>query len=57
VTPIETGVKRGKNPRMFGNAMPCYEILGEDALVMLDGGWRRLVSTSHHCSTTPCAKS
>src|SRR6476659_3737797 len=29
---------------MFRNAMPRYEILSEDALATLDGGWRRLVS-------------
>ena len=29
---------------MFRNAMPRYEILSEDAMSTLDGGWRRLVS-------------
>ncbi len=29
---------------MFRNAMPRYEILSEDALAVLDTGWRRLVS-------------
>src|SRR6476469_3986191 len=29
---------------MFRNAMHRYEILSEDALATLDGGWRRLVS-------------
>jgi trimethylamine--corrinoid protein Co-methyltransferase len=29
---------------MFRNAMPRYEILSEDAMNTLDGGWRRLVS-------------
>ena len=29
---------------MFRNAMPRYEILSEDAMDTLDGGWRRLVS-------------
>src|SRR5438309_1054029 len=29
---------------MFQNAMPRYEILSEDAMDVLDGGWRRLVS-------------
>lgn len=29
---------------MFRNAMPRYEILSEDAMTTLDGGWRRLVS-------------
>jgi trimethylamine---corrinoid protein Co-methyltransferase len=29
---------------MFRNAMPRYEILSEDALQTLDGGWRRIVS-------------
>ena len=29
---------------MFRNAMPRYEILSEDAMATLDGGWRRLVS-------------
>src|SRR6185437_758623 len=29
---------------MFRNKMPRYEILSEDALEVLDRGWRRLVS-------------
>jgi trimethylamine---corrinoid protein Co-methyltransferase len=29
---------------MFRNAMPRYEILSEDAMATLDGGWRRIVS-------------
>jgi len=29
---------------MFVNAMPRYEILNEDAMDVLDRGWRRLVS-------------
>ena len=29
---------------MFRNAMPRYEILSEQALWTLDGGWRRIVS-------------
>ncbi len=29
---------------MFRNTMPRYDILSEDALATLDGGWRRLVS-------------
>ncbi|WP_214368633.1 trimethylamine methyltransferase family protein [Pseudonocardia sp. H11422] len=29
---------------MFRNAMPRYEILSEDAMANLDGGWRRIVS-------------
>src|SRR3984885_12116112 len=29
---------------MFVNSMPRYEILSEDALAVLDGGWRRIVS-------------
>ena len=29
---------------MFRNGMPRYEILSEDAMHTLDGGWRRLVS-------------
>src|SRR6202167_54804 len=29
---------------MFVNSMPRYEILSEDALEVLDGGWRRIVS-------------
>ncbi|MGH8940886.1 MAG: trimethylamine methyltransferase family protein, partial [Actinomycetes bacterium] len=29
---------------MFHNRMPRYEILSEEALATLDGGWRRLVS-------------
>ena len=29
---------------MFRNTMPRYELLSEDALATLDGGWRRLVS-------------
>jgi trimethylamine--corrinoid protein Co-methyltransferase len=29
---------------MFRNAMPRYEILSEDALAVLDKGWKRLVS-------------
>ena len=29
---------------MFVNAMPRYEILSEEAMDVLDGGWRRLVS-------------
>ncbi|MFC6286961.1 trimethylamine methyltransferase family protein [Nocardioides sp. GCM10027113] len=30
--------------QMFRNAMPRYEVLSEDALATLDGGWRRLVT-------------
>src|SRR5687767_10993661 len=30
--------------RMFRNAMPRYEILSEEAMATLDGGWRRIVS-------------
>ena len=29
---------------MFRNSMPRYEILSEDALATLDGGWKRIVS-------------
>ena len=29
---------------MFRNSMPRYELLSEEALATLDGGWRRLVS-------------
>ena len=29
---------------MFRNSMPRYEILSEDAMAKLDGGWRRLVT-------------
>lgn len=29
---------------MFRNAMPRYEILSEDAVATLDGGWRRIVA-------------
>jgi trimethylamine---corrinoid protein Co-methyltransferase len=29
---------------MFRNAMPRYEILSEEAMTTLDGGWRRIVS-------------
>ncbi|MHB1987662.1 MAG: trimethylamine methyltransferase family protein [Acidimicrobiales bacterium] len=29
---------------MFENRMPRYEILSEDAIATLDGGWRRIVS-------------
>lgn len=29
---------------MFRNAMPRYEILSEEAMATLDGGWRRIVS-------------
>ena len=29
---------------MFRNSMPRYEILSEDAMAVLDKGWRRLVS-------------
>src|SRR3978361_1500354 len=29
---------------MFRNQMPRYEILSEQAMATLDGGWRRLVS-------------
>jgi len=29
---------------MFRNRMPRYEILSEDAMATLDGGWRRIVS-------------
>jgi trimethylamine---corrinoid protein Co-methyltransferase len=29
---------------MFVNAMPRYEILSEEAMEVLDGGWRRIVS-------------
>ena len=29
---------------MYVNEMPRYEILSEDAMAVLDGGWRRIVS-------------
>ena len=29
---------------MFQNNMPRYEILSQDAMAVLDKGWRRLVS-------------
>ena len=29
---------------MFRNSMPRYELLSEQAMATLDGGWRRLVS-------------
>ena len=29
---------------MFVNRMPRYEILSEQAIATLDGGWRRIVS-------------
>ena len=29
---------------MFVNAMPRYEVLSEDAMQVLDKGWRRIVS-------------
>ena len=29
---------------MFRNKMPRYEILSEEAMSTLDGGWRQLVS-------------
>ena len=29
---------------MFRNRMPRYEVLSEEAMATLDGGWRRLVS-------------
>ncbi len=29
---------------MFKNSMPRYEILSEDAMEVLDRGWRRIVS-------------
>src|SRR6476469_6961663 len=29
---------------MFRNRMPRYEVLSEDAMATLDGGWRRLIS-------------
>ena len=29
---------------MFRNSMPRYELLSEEAMATLDGGWRRLVS-------------
>src|SRR5215467_2427736 len=29
---------------MFRNRMPRYEVLSEDAMATLDGGWRRLMS-------------
>ena len=29
---------------MFVNSMPRYEILSEDAMAVIDRGWRRLVS-------------
>ena len=29
---------------MFQNKMPRYDVLSEDALSKLDGGWRRLVT-------------
>ena len=35
--------QRAEN-RMFRNGMPRYEILSDDAMSTLDGGWRRLVS-------------
>jgi len=29
---------------MFRNRMPRYEVLSEDAMALLDQGWRRLIS-------------
>ena len=29
---------------MFVNRMPRYEVLSEDAMAMLDKGWRRLMT-------------
>jgi trimethylamine---corrinoid protein Co-methyltransferase len=29
---------------MFRNAMPHYEILSQEAMTTLEGGWRRIVS-------------
>src|SRR5450755_776679 len=36
--------KRGRGDRVFVNAQPRYEILSEDAMEVLDRGWRRSVS-------------
>ena len=29
---------------MFRNTMPRYEVLSQDAMKILDGGWRRIVT-------------
>jgi trimethylamine--corrinoid protein Co-methyltransferase len=47
--PVPAAVKVGfpEDPQgaaMFRNAMPRYEILSEDAMDVLDRGWRRIVS-------------
>jgi len=35
---------RVKEDYMFRNTMPRYEILSEDAMAVLDGGWRRILT-------------
>ena len=35
---------RVASPAMFENLMPRYEILSEDAMAVLERGWRRLIS-------------
>jgi trimethylamine--corrinoid protein Co-methyltransferase len=42
ITIAERDVK--DRSRMYVNEMPRYEILSEDAMAVLDGGWRRIVS-------------
>jgi trimethylamine--corrinoid protein Co-methyltransferase len=35
---------RVASPLMFENRMPRYEVLSEEAMAVLEGGWRRLIS-------------
>ena len=46
-TSVPHGASRSTSERsrsMFVNRMPRYEILSEDAVATLDGGWRRIVT-------------
>ena len=36
--------EEGKFSTMFRNQMPHYEVLSEEAMETLDGGWRRLLT-------------
>ena len=42
---------------MFRNAMPRYEVLSEDAMAMLDRGWRKLMTEiGVEFMDDPCAR-
>jgi trimethylamine--corrinoid protein Co-methyltransferase len=43
IAPAGRSVKH-REERMFVNTMPRYEILSEDAMAVLDRGWRRIVT-------------